>query len=206
MNAYPNDGNYPLPSFDQPVQSPDVDPNAGDLVSASFNAAWIPVLEGALSALMLPSTWEGTDSDKILAIQRAAILRELLSTAAPAEVPAPYWEDAISADDQMPEDTQIWYGYVSEGNFIEDAGVFLISNFLAATVSEKAAVLYATHQRKIRLAFLDGGEGNVVRVYANDILAAVVEMFGTGEVREIDVITGYVDDAVEILQVLDTVP
>lgn len=206
MNAYPNDGNYPLPSFDQPVQSPDVDPDAGDLVSASFNAAWIPALEGSLSALMLPSTWEGTSEEKILAIQRSAVLRSRIGEAAPREIPAPYWEDASEADDQMPEDTQIWYGYVSEGNFIEDAGVFLISNFLAATVSEKAAVLYATHQRKIRLAFLDGGEGNVVRVYANDILAAVVEMLGTGEVREVDVITGYVDEAVEILQVLDQVP
>jgi len=121
------------------------------------------------------------------------------------KVPAPYWEDTADVDDELPPDEQIWYGYVSDGNFVEDIGVWLVSNFLAATLSEKAAVLYATNQRKIRLAMFDGGLGNVVKVYADDILAAVVEMQGTGEIREVEVLTGYVDEAVEILTVLDTV-
>lgn len=121
------------------------------------------------------------------------------------KVPAPYWEDEADVDDTLPPDEQTWYGYVSDGNFIEDIGVWAVSNFLAATLSEKAAVLYATNQRKIRLAMFDGGLGGVVKVYANEVLVKVIDMLGTGDIREVEVLTGYVDEAVDILTVLDTV-
>lgn len=206
MNAYPNDNNYPVVSFDQPVQSPDIDPDAGDLIYAGFNEAWAQVLCASVDQLRLPSTWEGTDDEKRLATMRANTLKMLLANASVPSVPAPYWEGSSSADDVEPRNEQTWYGYVSEGNFIEDAGVFLISNFLAATLTEKAAILYATHQRRVRLEFIKSGLPAFVNIFVQDALAVVVDLFGTeGEIVEVDVLTGYVDDAVEILQVLDSV-
>lgn len=121
-------------------------------------------------------------------------------------VPAPYWEDGAETDDVAPVDDQHWYGYVSEGNFIEDAGVWLVSNFLAASIHPTAAILYATQQRKIRLAVLQGGLPKVVTVYANDAIALVKNILAGDEVVDIDVITGYVDDAVEILTVIEEMP
>lgn len=118
-------------------------------------------------------------------------------------VPAPYWEDGIEADDEAPKDDQHWYGYVSEGNFVEDAGIWLISNFLASALSENAAILYATNERKIRLSFLKGGLGGVVRIYVEEILTNVIDLNGDdGVVVNVDVLTGYVDTAKQVLQVL----
>lgn len=204
----------PVPSFRVPVPAPDVEPTDAPLVSVCFNYEWLPYVLGALTQLTLWSTWAGMDEDApALAMRRGASLIEQFAlayddAACPVgDVPAPYWGDGESADDMVPANEQSWYGYVSEGNFIEDVGVFLISNFLAAALSEKAAILYATNERKIRLSFFNGGGfPGVIKVYANEILAQVVNLTGdTDEIIDVDVITGYVDEAVEILQVLDSV-
>jgi len=173
------------------------------------NGSWEALVMGAMYAPVDPKNWqqfEGGITREEAAERWLAVFESGYDSPGTAMTPAPYWEAGVEADDELPPDEQPWYGYVSEGNFIEDAGVFLISNFLAAALTPQAAVLYATHQRKIRLSFLKGGLGGVVKVYAGDALAAVVDLFGTdGEVVDVDVITGYVDEAVEILQVLDSV-
>lgn len=206
---------YPIPSFRVPVPAPDVEPTDAPLVSVCFNYSWLPYVLGALQQLTLQSTWSGFfDPPDALAMRRGASLVQQFALAYDdlacpvGDVPAPYWEDGNEADDTMPAETQIWYGYVSEGNFIEDIGVFLVSNFLAAAISEKAAILYATNERKIRLSFFNGGGvPGVIKVYANEILAQVVNLTGdTDEVIDVDVLTGYTDEAVEILQILDSVP
>jgi len=99
-NTYPNPENYPTPSFTAPVQSPDVDPDAGDLLYVGFNPAWIPVIEGALDQLMLPSTWEGTDEEKTLALNRVANLKAMIGAADLLSAPAPYWDDADDAENE----------------------------------------------------------------------------------------------------------
>lgn len=165
---------------------------------------------GALALLGEEQNWEQFGDmtvEETTQLMREMLIRWYEEPCAPAEVPAPYWEDGIEADDELPADEQSWYGYVSEGNFIEDAGVWLISNFLATALTPQAAVLYATNERKVRLSFLKGGPGGVVKVYVEEILAAVVDLAGTdGEVVDVDVITGYIDETVEILQILDSVP
>lgn len=167
---------------------------------------------GALDALRRPYNWyqNGTMDQE----QAASAFSDIIDAAyeddssCNAMVPAPYWEDGNEADDVLPASEQIWYGYVSEGNFIEDVGVFVVTNFLAATVSEKAAVLYATNERKVRLSFFNGGGvPGVIKVYVQEILAATVNLTGdTDEIIDLDVITGAVDEFVDILQVLDSVP
>jgi len=165
---------------------------------------------GALDALRRPYNWyqNGELTQQEAADAFAAIIDQAYEEGCGVgDVPAPYWEDGNEADDILPAEDQIWYGYVSEGNFIEDIGIFLVSNFLASAISEKAAILYATNERKIRLSFFNGGGvPGVVKVYANEILTNVVSLSGdSDEIIDVDVITGYTDEAVEILQILDEV-
>lgn len=170
----------------------------------------IEAVAGALALLGEDHNWEAFGNMTVP--ETTQLMREMLirwydePCGVAEEVPAPYWEDGIEADDELPVETQSWYGYVSEGNFIEDVGVWAISNFLATAVSEGAAILYATNERKVRLSFLKGGPGGVVKVYVDEALAAIVDLEGTdGEVVDVDILTGYIDEAVEILQVLEEV-
>lgn len=172
------------------------------------DGSWEALIMGVVFTLTFPENWqqfEGGITRQEAADRWLAVFESGYEPAEVAEVPAPYWEDPEDVDDQLPPAEQTWYGYVSDGNFVEDIGVWAVSNFLAATLSEKAAVLYATNQRKIRLAMFDGGLGGVVKVYANEILVKVIDMLGTGDIREVEVLTGYVDEAVDILTVLDTI-
>jgi len=188
-----------------------------DLLCRSFSLPndplWLAQFMGALWSLTRPENWKQFGT--VTPDEAAQAYTDIIDAALPGtlnecpsgDVPAPYWEDGNEADDVLPADEQIWYGYVSEGNFIEDVGIFLVSNFLASAISEKAAILYATNERKIRLSFFNGGGiPGVVKVYANEILTSVVNLSGdTDEVIDVDVITGYTDEAVEILQILDEV-
>jgi hypothetical protein len=179
------------------------------------NAAWWAVYSGLLLTLTDEGAWqqfEGGISREDAAHCAAEIYAEAIENASETDdcgdlVPAPYWESATGADDELPPNEQIWYGYVSEGNFIEDAGVFVISNFLASSISPQAAILYATNQRKIRLSFFNGGGiQGVVKVYIEDALQAIVDLTGDeDEIIDLELLTGYIDEAVNILQVLDSV-
>jgi len=173
---------------------------------------WLGVFNSAILELKETWNWQQINDTDLTPEECAAYcydayVQYLQSAGCATGVPAPYWEDGNEADDIMPAEDQIWYGYISEGNFVEDIGVFLVSNFLASTLGEKAAVLYATNERKIRLSFFNGGGvPGVIKVYADDILAQTVNLTGDAdEIIDVDVITGYVDEAVEILQVLDSV-
>lgn len=174
MNAYPNDNNYPVVSFDQPVQSPDVDPDAGDLIYAGFNEAWAQVLCAAIDQLRLPSTWEGSEDDKRLATMRANTLKMLLANATVPSVPAPYWDDEEDVDDQEPGDMQPWYGYVTnptdppdELTFQEKASIWAITGFLAFATFEVGfapAIFFHSIAPKFVIALRRADVGAVVRI------------------------------------------
>lgn len=171
MNAYPNDGNYPTPSFDQPVQSPSVDPDEGDLVAASFNAEWIPVMEGALDSLLLPSTWQGTHDEIVLALERATTLKALIAGAEVPTVPAPYWDDGADVDDVEPGNDQRWYGEVTdpeappgELDFVENAAVWAFTGFLAVAATPAVAILFRTIAPKMIIATRTGDFGAIIRI------------------------------------------
>lgn len=177
LNTYPNDNNYPTPSFDQPVTSPDVDPDAGDLVSASFNADWIPVMEGALDSLLLPSTWAGTHDEINLALNRSALLKDIIAQASVRSVDTPYWDDATDVDDEMTVDEQPWYGKVldpalppNELTFIEDATIWVFTGLLAIATVELGfapAIAFRTIAPKFVLAVRQGDLGRVIRLYVD---------------------------------------
>lgn len=68
-------GGFPTPvgSFTQPVIPPGVDPTSGDLVYIGVNCAWIPYIAGALTQLLLESTWEVNTEEEFVIVQGQAI-------------------------------------------------------------------------------------------------------------------------------------
>lgn len=64
----------PTGSFPLPVVPPDVDSDESPLVTVCFNAAWLPVIMGALQQLTLQATWQGDADAVLLAQSRAQLL------------------------------------------------------------------------------------------------------------------------------------
>lgn len=198
LNTYPNDNNYPTPSFDQPVTSPSVDPDEGDLVSASFNADWIPVMEGALDSLMLPSSWAGTHDEINLALNRAAMLKDIIAGASVRTIDTPYWDDSSDVDDEEPVDTQPWYGKVEdpavppdELTFVEDAAIWILTGLLAIGTPEVGfapAIAFRTIAPKFVVAIRTGNFGRIIRLFVDGSEAARVEDDGSGDIVEVPVL------------------
>lgn len=69
----------PLPAFPFRVPAPVVDPDEGTQRAFCIAQEWIPVMLAALQVLTLPTTWQGDDSDILLAQQRAGLLCALIA-------------------------------------------------------------------------------------------------------------------------------
>lgn len=82
---YPNKG-YPraIGSFNYPIPIIDVEPGATPLTVICINPAWIPVIVGCLSQLLLQSSWDTEDIETLSnQIGRVMDLRELIGMSNP---------------------------------------------------------------------------------------------------------------------------
>jgi len=174
QNALPSQNNFPEVSFPQELLPPDVDPNDPDLemILVEYNPAWTKVLMGACDQLTQFTSWVGGDDEKILAVNRAILLKIQLQQPVEVgerEIPAPYWDDAEDVDDEMPVESQIWYGKVTnptapadELTFVEDATIWIISAFIALVLSPAlpagvaAGLAFRTIATRFTLAFRRG--------------------------------------------------
>lgn len=205
-NSYPNEFNYPRPSFPQPVPAPDVDPDEGELLAVAYNPAWQPVLEGALMQLLLPSTYIGDHDAKILALNRAETLRLMLTEPIDEPVPTPYWDEATDLDDELPASTQTWYG-IFDGTFQETVENFVIAGFIAATGEIGGAVFFLTIAPKFRLAWKTGDLGGIIRVFIDAADAGTVDTYSPTEgIIERDYVGDPEVEEHEILIVLEDTP
>lgn len=206
-NFYPNVGNYPVVSFPQELIPPDEDPDDPDLETliVEYNPAWSKVLAAACDQLLLYSSWQGTHDEKILAVNRAQILKILLQT--PAEignqnVPAPYWDTEEDVDDEAPANAQEWYGYVTDPDanpteitFVQSAVIWILTGFVALVLSPTlpvgaaAAVAFRTFANRFTLAFNRGDIGEQFRVIidAADYETVDTEPLSEGDIIEIDI-------------------
>lgn len=205
-NLYPNEDNYPKPSFNQAVTPPDVDPDDPDLemILVEYNPDWQPVLLAAVDQLLLYSTWEGDHNAKILAMNRATTLKALLQREVDIsqEVPAPYWDDATDVDDGAPVDEQEWYGMVTnptapanELTFVENAVIWIFTGFIALVlapalpVGVAAGLTFRTLATRFTLAFRRGDIIEQIRIIidAEDYGTVNTGDVGIGEIIEVNV-------------------
>jgi hypothetical protein len=186
-NQYPNDENYPLPSFRRKITPPDVDPDAGDVVSASWNDEWTPVLEGALQQLMLPSTWEGTPDEIRLALNRSANLRAIIGSAEVGVVPAPYWDEESGDDTSTvaPIDDQPWYGQIviidDRLTFVENAFIYVVAGFIAYSGLPTAAVSFIPIARQFVVTVKSDPLGGIVRFLADAVEIGRVDTYAAAD-------------------------
>lgn len=195
QDIYPAPDNYPASSFPQPVPAPDVEANDPDtLMLVQYSWEWQPVLLAALTQLKNPATWQGSHDEIILAINRATDLQDLLQIPVVASdvVETPYWDESrpTTTDDTASPSEQTWFGHVSGGDFVEDLGVWVVSAFLAATVSPQAALLYSTYERRFRLAFLSDGLPGFAKVVIDEVVHGRIDLSGdAGDLIERDFAT-----------------
>jgi microcystin-dependent protein len=66
---------FPVSSFEAPVDSPAVDPDAGEFVTVCFNTVWLPYVIGCLKQLQNEATWRAADAGEMaLILQRVGML------------------------------------------------------------------------------------------------------------------------------------
>jgi len=202
---------YPRPSFPEPVLAPDVEPDEGTLVQVCFNEQWLPLVQGALSQLQLPATWLGDDDARALAVGRATNLKGLfVSPVCEVEgAPTPYWDEDTEVDDELPPDTQPWYGHVddptelpTEDTFRETLEDWTFAGLLAIAGAPGAALAFLTIAPRFRLAFKQGDIGKIIRVFVDAQQAVEITDSGDGSVLEVPIIA---DPALETHQIYVTV-
>lgn len=173
-------------------------------ISIPDDPQWVGLVDGVLSELMDAGKWRqhGTLTPEETADAWSAMMLEAWNnpSCGSSSAPTPYWDNSTDVDDQEPPDLQPWYGVSGGGGFVEDFGVWVVSGFLAETVSPLAAVLYRTYERRFRLAFLAGGPAGLVKVIIDNGAEIIHDLSGeTEEVREFDFIG---DPDVELHEIL----
>lgn len=107
-------------------------------------------------------------------------------------MPTPFWDDAPDLDDQLPDDIQPWYGEVVdytappyELDFVENAGIWIITGFVAYAGGLGAAVAFQTIAPRFVLAWKANDIGEIIRVVIDAADYATVD---TGTVAPGDII------------------
>lgn len=150
------------------------------------------------AALTLTYEWNWFTNGELTTAEAAAAWAEIIEDAYTRaqlgtcliDVPAPYWDEssADDADDQMPVETQIWYGEIvalpsfvtldAELTFLDNLGIWLIAGFIAYAGQPGAAIAFVPLARKFVLAFKQHSLGGVVSVLVDFIHLADIDTYG----------------------------
>lgn len=205
VNALPDPSNFAEVSFPEELIPPDVDPDEGDTFLYAYNPAWSKVLAAACDQMTQFTSWQGDHDEKILAVNRAIILKILLQEPVyvpEREVPAPYWDDDADVDDEMPAGEQEWYGMVAnptdpadELTFVENAVIWILSGFIALVLVEAlpaglaAALAFRTLATRFTLAFRRGDIIEQIRIIidAKDYGTVDTSTVAEGSIIEVNV-------------------
>jgi len=146
--------------------------------SPAFIGLWI----GVLLVLCDPANFVqfdgGISPETTAEIFRDALLDALTleEIACPYLVPAPYWDEESTADDQAESDVQVWYGVIEdflapidELNFVENAAVWAITGFVAYAAGPGAAIFFRTVARRFVIAVQVDDVGEVIRVVVDAV-------------------------------------
>jgi hypothetical protein len=174
QNVYPAPDNYPASSFPQPVPAPIAEANdAGTLITVQYSWTWREVLMAAIDQLLNPATWQGDHDEILAAIDKAIDLKHLIQTDV-GELPAPYWDDESDVEAEEPDNSQEWYGYVTDAtvppdelDFVESAALWIATGFVAVATFEVGglapAILFHTAVEKFILIQKRGDAAETIR-------------------------------------------
>lgn len=168
---------HPTSSYNKAVPLVGIDPDDHPQVEVQFAKAWLPYVLGALTQLLLQTTWASTDKALVqLEQSRADDLIRRFSEAYPIDQDeTPFWDDADAADADdtdldAPLGTFPWYEEFADG---------VVTAFLMTSFTPGAAIKFVTTARKFRLAFRSRDYGAVVRVFLNDVLNYSIDTYSS---------------------------
>jgi len=181
------------------------------------NAEWLGNFTGALGELTYEENWEKYGA--LTPEETALAYRDLISAANMGSLgecptrsaPTPYWDEDQDVDDEMPEDDQIWYGYVEdptapaeELTLIEQFAIWGMTGFIAFAsweVGFAPAILFNTIAPKFVLAFKRGDVGEVIRIIVNANEAATVDTtpYAEGDVVRVQIAGNPEDETHDVL-------
>jgi len=116
--------------------------------------------------------------------------------------PTPFWDEGQDVDDEADAASQTWYGEVDDAeaeadelSFVENAGIWLMTGFIAYSGQIGAAIFFHSIAPSFVLAFNRGDIGEIWRVIvdaaeygrvdttalAEDEIAQIAVMAGDGE-------------------------
>lgn len=163
--------------------------------------AWVGAVDGALSQLAEAGSWReyGDQTPEETADQMLAMLEEawaLEGCGGATGVPTPFWDDVTDTDDEETPAAQTWYGYVDDPDlpadeltFIENAGIWVFTGFLALSGTPAAAILFNTLAPRFVLAMRGDDFSEVIRIIFDGMDQATVTTSGDpDELIEIPVI------------------
>lgn len=151
------------------------------------SADWYGLLMGALQRLRSPDEYYQWGT--LTAEETAALWDEYIwqayegGCAVPDTVPTPFWDEVTETDDTAPAEEQVWYGEVDdpllpadELTFIENAGIWAFTGFLALSGTPAAAIAFHTAAPAFVLAMRGDDFAQVIRVIVDAEDYAAVEM------------------------------
>lgn len=151
--------------------------------------AWVGLVDGALSQLAEAGSWResGTLTPEETADEMLAMLEQAwaLPGCGTGDIPTPFWDDVTDTDDEMPAETQPWYGYVTDATappgeltFVEDATIWTLTGILAIGASPAAAILFQTIAPSFALAMRGGDVAEVIRILIDGEETATITTSG----------------------------
>jgi len=103
----------------------------------------------------------------------------------PTSVPTPYWDEDTDVEDELPVETQTWYGYVNDPSaspealtFVESSAIWAFTGFLAIATWEigaAPAIAFNTIAPKFVLAVRRGNLGEIIRILVDGQDATTVD-------------------------------
>lgn len=124
--------------------------------------------------------------------------------------PTPFWDEGQDLDDHESAETQSWYGEVTdpeaeadEISFIENAGIWIITGFIAYSGQIGAAVFFHTIAPSFVLAWHRGDIGEIWRVIVDSAEFGTVDTASAAEndVVQLPIIAGEGEHDVTIIKV-----
>lgn len=179
------------------------------------STAWLANFMGALLPLIYSENWQeyGALTPDEAADTALDIIWEAYNNSyCTLDVPAPYWETAANADDELPTSAQGWYGELAAGaalvaapggflafdapddyHWTEKIADWIITGFIAIAFTPAAGIKYITFVPRARLAFRRQDWGAFARIFVNGILDREIDTYSPVEDLinvEVD-LTGY---------------
>jgi len=167
------------------------------------SSAWLAIVMGCLYLLTDEANWQEFDGG-ITRTEAAARSAEMLDQAyediaetCPGGYPTPFWDEAQDLDDEEPADMQPWYGEVVdytappyELEFVEAAGIWVITGFVAYAGGLGAAVFFNTVAPRFVLAWKRQDLGELIRVVIDSADYGTVDTstVAVGEIIELPVL------------------